>query len=406
MFVIFVVPWFTEFSVRAIRSALELPGVRLALISQDPWDKLSDDLRRGTVAHWQVQNALDSGQLLDAAVNLTRHHGPPAGLFTGIEQLQVQLAEVRRALGVPGMSVAAASNFRDKARMKWVLQQAGLPVARFQGCSSEAEAYRFVEAIGLPVVLKPLAGAGSATTYRADTPGELDEALRELRPTAAEPLMIEELVVGDEHSFESFVLDGQPLWTSLTHYLPTPLEVIRNPWIQWVVLLPREVDAPQYDDIRRLNERTLQALGMETGMTHMEWFRRPDGRLAISEIAARPPGAQITTLISVANDFDCLGAWMRLMILGEFTSPERRYAAGAAYLRAQGRGGIVRAVHGLDEALSELGPLVVQVQAPEVGQAVSGRYEGDGFVIVRHPETDVVRRALERLVREVRVEAG
>ena len=34
-------------------------------------------------------------------------------------------------------------------------------------------------------------------------------------------------------------------------------------------------------------------LGLQTGMTHMEWFGRPDGSIAIGEIGARPPGAQI-----------------------------------------------------------------------------------------------------------------
>ena len=60
--------------------------------------------------------------------------------------------------------------------------------------------------------------------------------------------------------------------------IPTPLEVLRNPWIQWCVLLPREVDEPQYDDIRRAAYRALEVLGMETGLSHMEWFRRPTAR--------------------------------------------------------------------------------------------------------------------------------
>ena len=71
--------------------------------------------------------------------------------------------------------------------------------------------------------------------------------------------------------------------------MPNPLDVVRNPWIQWCVLLPKEVEDPRYDDVRKAGYAALQALGMDTGMSHMEWFRRPDGRLAISEIAARPP---------------------------------------------------------------------------------------------------------------------
>jgi len=62
-----------------------------------------------------------------------------------------------------------------------------------------------------------------------------------------------------------------------------------------VVVLPREVDHPMFDDIRDSATAALQALGQTTGLTHMEWFRRADGSIAISEVASRPPGAQITT---------------------------------------------------------------------------------------------------------------
>ena len=70
-----------------------------------------------------------------------------------------------------------------------------------------------------------------------------------------------------------------------------------------------------------------------TGLTHMEWCRRRDGSIAISEVAARPPGAQFTTLMSYAHDKDMYQAWVELMVFDRFTVPERKYSAGAAYLR-------------------------------------------------------------------------
>lgn len=211
--------------------------------------------------------------------------------------------------------------------------------------------------------------------------------------------------MGDEHSFETVSIDGRAVWHSLTHYYPSPLEVLRNPWIQWCLVLPREVEEPQYDDIRHSAFRALDVLGMETGLSHMEWFRRPDGSIAISEVAARPPGAQMTTIMSRAHDFDFVAAWARLMVFNEFAAPPRRYAVGAAYLRGQGRGR-VKAIHGLDQVQHEIGSLVVDARLPTPGQEPTGSYEGEGFVIVRHAETAVVQRALQRLISLVRVELG
>jgi biotin carboxylase len=303
------------------------------------------------------------------------------------------------------MSAEAARNFRDKSRMKNVLRGHGVPCARHGLAHTEEEAWGFLREVGFPVVLKPPAGAGAQGTFRVDDEGAFGEALRISAPTHDQPVLIEEFITGEEHSLETISVGGRAVWHSLTHYYPTPLEVIRNPWIQWCLLLPREIDGPQYDDIREAGARALEALGMDTGLSHMEWFRRADGSVAISEVGARPPGAQITTLVSRAHDIDFLGAWARVMVYGEFDPPERRYAAGAAFLRGQGSGRVV-AIHGLEQAGREVGGLVTDVKLPEVGQTPTGSYEGEGYVLLRHPETAVVKDALLRLISTIRVELG
>jgi hypothetical protein len=144
---------------------------------------------------------------------------------------------------------------------------------------------------------------------------------------------------------------------------------------------------------------------MRTGLTHMEWFRRRDGSIAISEVAARPPGAQFTTLMSYAHDKDMYQAWVELMVFDRFDVPARKYSAGAAYLRGQGQGR-VKAIRGLEEAQKELGPLVVEARLPQLGAAQKDGYEGEGFVIVRHEDSAVVEKALKRMIELVRVDLG
>jgi biotin carboxylase len=326
-------------------------------------------------------------------------------LFGAYEQLQVPLASVREAMGIPGLPVQAALNFRDKSRMKDVLRAHHLPCARHALVERFVDAIAFAERVGFPLVIKPQAGAGAQATYRVDDAQSLSDALELVRPSVANPVMLEEFITGTEHSFETISIDGTAIWHSLTHYHPTPLEVIRNPWIQWVVVLPREVDHPRFDDIRAAGVQALEALGQTTGLTHMEWFRRADGSIAISEVAARPPGAQITTLISRACDIDFVSAWAGLMVYGEFAVPERKYAVAAAFLRGQGSG-VVRHVTGIDRVNDELGHLICDMKLPEIGAAPAATYEGDGFIILRHPETAVVEAAIRRVVELVHVELG
>jgi hypothetical protein len=142
---------------------------------------------------------------------------------------------------------------------------------------------------------------------------------------------------------------------------------------------------------------------MFTGLSHMEWFRRPNGSIAISEVGARPPGAQFTTLLSFAHDRDFYRSWSELMVHETFTPPERNWSVGAVFLRGQGGGRVAR-VLGVEAVQKELGELVVQARIPRPGQPRSESYEGEGYVIVRHSETGTVQAALKRVLELIRVE--
>jgi phosphoribosylaminoimidazole carboxylase (NCAIR synthetase) len=399
----FVAPFLLDATLRFIDAAATLPDVRLALISQDPAEKLPASLRDRLAAHWRIDDGTDAQQIADATRGLAGRFGDIDRLVGMLEQLQVPLGEVRDALGIPGMGAEVARNFRDKSRMKDVFTAHGVPCAGHGVATSAQEASSIAGGLGLPVVVKPPAGAGARSTFRIDTADQLAAWLHVDPPSAAAPALLEELVTGAEHSFDSVAMGGRVVWHSISRYLPTPLEVLENPWIQWSVLLPRSIDGTEYDAIRDGASRGLRALGMDTGFSHMEWFRLREGRIALSEVAARPPGAQFTSLLSYAHDTDMYGAWARLEILGSFDPPRRRHAVGAVYLRGQGRG-VVRGVHGLDILQHELGDLVVEARLPEEGQPRSESYEGEGYVILRHEDTEVVAAALRRVVEVARVE--
>jgi D-alanine-D-alanine ligase-like ATP-grasp enzyme len=402
---VFVLPFALETTLRFVAGAASLPGVRLSVVSQDPLEKLPASLRAQLAGHWRVDNAFDPQALAQAVRALCARRGPVERMIGVLEQLQVPLAEARELLGLPGHSAEVARNFRDKARMKDLLRAAGVPCARHRLVERAEEAGAFIAEVGYPVVVKPPAGAGGARTFRLDGEADLARYLAQYPPAARGVSLFEEFIRGTEHSFDSVLLDGRPIWYSISRYMPSPLEVMENPWIQWCVLLPRDIDVPEYDPIRSVAFRALSALGMRTGLSHMEWFRRSDGSVAVSEVGARPPGAQFTTLLSYAHDLDFYRAWPRLMIFDAFDPPPRLHAAGAAYVRGQGSGQ-VKHIRGLDQAQRELGHLVVEAKLPRQDQAQSTSYEGDGYVIVRHARTEVVEAALKRIVSLIRVDLG
>lgn len=410
--VVFVAPFFLPATLRFVNAVAVQHDVTLGLVSQDSLDRLPEFIRNRLSGHYQVRDCMDVDQLIQAVSFLaTRLGGGLDRLMAALEQLQEPLGHVRDRLGIPGMSAGVARNFRDKGRMKDVLHKAGLPCARHATVSSAQDVLRFVGEVGFPVVIKPPDGAGAVSTYRIKDRAELDRALEALQPGPGRTLVVEEFVTGRENSLETVMVRGQPVWDSHTRYLPAPLNVLENSWIQWAVLLPREPDDADTTAIRTHARAALRELGMQTGLSHMEWFHTGRGGV-ISEVAARPPGAQIMPLNSYAHDVDFHQLWARLIVHEEFTAPERKYSTGVAFFRGQflgkqgdGSGRIV-ALHGLDRAQQELGHLVVEANLPRLGHHKRATYEGDGYAILRHPDTSVIEQALKRLVSLVQVEVA
>lgn len=411
--VVFIAPRFLENTLNYVRAFAALPEVTLSVVSEDPEEAISRDLKPRIAGHYRVARSLESEHLIPAVRAISKGIGKVDRLTGALEQLQLPLAEVRDALGIEGMSAQVARNFRDKDRMKEVLRAHGVPVARSALVTSAAELADFLDRVGFPIIAKPPAGLGARNTHRISNSAELAALLSPrtgLAPTLASPLQVEEFVRAREHTCETVTIKGEVVWRSGTRYFPTPLEVLETPWIKYCVMLPREVDLPEVTAFHPINTAALSALfGAEaatasgTALTHMEWFLRDDGSSLVNEVGARPPGAQIMPLIGLAHETNFFHQWAELIALDRFTPPPRRFAAGAAFFRGQGPGNTITSVTGLDDAIAQVGPALVEMRTPKVGQARASSYEGEGWATVRADSTEAVKQALLTLIQWVQI---
>ena len=206
----FVAPYLMEATARFVADAAALPGVRLGLITCDPLERIEPSLRAQLSGHWRVENALDPRQIAEAVSGLGNQIGRVERLVGALEQLQVPLAQVREAMGIEGIDEQTAHNVRDKSRMKSVLREAGVPCAAHALVTGAAEATAFAREVGFPLVAKPPAGAGSQATYRLDDADSLQAWLHGVPPSAEQPALLEEFLVGEEHTFDSVSIGGTP----------------------------------------------------------------------------------------------------------------------------------------------------------------------------------------------------
>lgn len=410
--VVLVAPHFLANTLRYVRAFTDLNGVETSVVSESPESALPTAIRERIAGHYRVPSCLDARQLAGALKALGRAIGPIDRLAGALEQLQTPLAAARDALDIPGMRSETARNFRDKDRMKDVLRAAGVPVARSVLAQTEAELRRAIDALGMPAIVKPQAGLGARATRRIEKREDLDAmiALGE-GPRPGAPVQVEEFVRAREFTCETATVLGKPVWRSGTRYYPTPLEVLENPWMQYCVLLPAEQDDPTHTAFHPTNAAALDALGAGpssgwSGLTHMEWFLRDDGSMLVSEVGARPPGVQIMPLMSITHDVDMIGAWAGLVALDQFEPPTRKRAAGAAFLRGQGSGKRIVAIHGVAAAREQVGSALVELVLPAIGTPRADSYEGEGHAIVQHATTQGATDALKALVSNIRLELG
>ncbi|MDH5500801.1 MAG: ATP-grasp domain-containing protein, partial [Gammaproteobacteria bacterium] len=296
-------------------------------------------------------------------------------------------AELRQHFGVPGLSVDQAKCFRDKEAMKLALDVAGVRTPRHVATNSVAGCWEAAEAIGFPLILKPIAGAGSADTYRVNNSEELRSVLPLLRHV--QTVSVEEFVDGEEFTFDTITVNGKIAYYNIAWYRPRPLIARSNEWISPQVIALRNVDQPDLAEGIKMGHDVIRALNFDTGFTHMEWYRKSNGEVVFGEIGARPPGAHQVDQMKFACDFDVFAAWGQAVAKGRVDIPfERRYNVALIFKRARGVGRITR-IDGVDELQKRFGQHVVwNTLLPPGSRRRDWRQTlvSDGFVMLRHPD--------------------
>ena len=317
-------------------------------------------------------------------------------------------ARLRDMLGIPGMSRDVCLGFRDKQTMKERLKAAGLRVPHSHRVRTDDEAREAAERVGFPLIMKPISGAGSADTYRCDTPAELETALAATQHVPE--VSIEEFIDGKEFTYDTVCINGRPMFENVAQYFPRPLTFRSEQWIspaQLVYRNPYDPDLKLADGIK-LGRSVLSALNMGTGFTHMEWYRKSSGEVVFGEIGCRNGGGHFVDMMNWSNDFDIYREWARSVCWHSFEAKaRRRYHVGVVFKRAAGTGRIVQ-IDGMEEIRRRYGRWVIADELLPIGAQRRNWKQtllSDGFVAIRHPDHSVCVEIMQALIGKVQLYA-
>jgi biotin carboxylase len=385
---------------------LAATGSTVIGIGDQPVSNLPDVARDALTHYIHVSSLADEAAVLGEVAGLARQ--------VQIERVEclwepymILAARLREALGLPGLTVEQTVPFRDKERMKQLLDADGLRTPWHVDATTVADIWAAAERIGYPLIVKPIAGAGSADTYRVDSATDLDTVLPMLRHVPR--VSVEEFIDAEEFTYDTICANGQVLFENICRYNPRPLQSMQHEWISPVTMALRNIDDPHLHGGRELGVAVLKSLGFRDGFTHMEWYRKFDGEVVFGEIGARPPGGRTVDVMNYATDADLFSAWADAITHGHLSQPiERRYNAASVFKRAKGLGHITH-YEGLDQLMAQFGEHVAAVDLLPIGaprRDWRATLVSDGMVIVRHPDLATTVALTERFATDLQLYAS
>jgi biotin carboxylase len=387
MRVVFLAPVYPPEMIEYTRGLAEV-GATVYGVGDTPREALPARVRPYLHDYLRVPRIMDEDDVMDRVTAWLRGKTIDR-VLSNWEPLVILAARLRERWGMPGMSVDAVTGFRDKQLMKERVAAAGLRVPKSRRVRTESETRAAAEELGYPLIVKPIAGAGSADTYKAESKTELDEILVKMRGVGE--ASCEEYIVGEEFTFDTVSIGGKPAYENVAQYLPKPLEMRSLEWVSPVIITVRDMYQAKLRGGVELGRKVLTALGMGDGFTHMEWFLTPKGEAIFGEIGCRPGGAHIVDQMNYTSDIDLFREWARVACWGKFDADStRKYNAGIVFKRAFGEGKIKR-IEGLGDWLRMCGDSVVEEKLLRPGTPRRNWKHtllSDGHVLVRHPNWD------------------
>ncbi len=265
-------------------------------------------------------------------------------VHTGDENALLAVSLLAEHLGCPTLGPRAAVHFRDKAVQKRTIAGAGIRTARTTVIDDVFDVSGIAELPYRRAVLKPVAGAA---TERTTIVRDIEELRARSREYAAARIrertfLLEEFVAGDEWCADGVVFDGEVLFYALARYGTPCLTVIDEALPLSMRRLDTETDAWAYDEADPLVRTALAALGLRSGVFHMELFRDPeDGEFVFGECAARRGGALVQEEVQAKFNVHLGDCAVRCSMgrLPELDVKQRPGVIGSSYL--PGRPGVL-----------------------------------------------------------------
>ncbi|HSU88568.1 MAG TPA: ATP-grasp domain-containing protein, partial [Terriglobia bacterium] len=290
------------------------------------------------------------------------------------------VAYVAERLGLPGIGYDVALRATDKWLMRESCRIDGIPTPEYRLVTSAEDAIVAARQIGFPAVVKPADNQSSRGVTKvseiAAVPAAAEAALA---ASQSGRVLVEECMVGQESSVESFVIGDVVHVLGICEKIKCAPPYSFDLQLIYPAAFPREV----MQEIEEFNRSVIRTIGIKMGFAHAE-VMITNGGVRLIEIAARGCGGRVATdLLPELTGVDLLELRLRQALGEQVQMPEIRSDRVGILRFFELPSGTVRRVGGLREAAAV--PGVVHVEfTPAVGAHLKPPVSGDqrpGFML-------------------------
>jgi biotin carboxylase len=324
------------------------------------------DLPETLSEYWHVPlglDFLDPEASVRTIVEYARQH-PIAAIIAVDDSASEIAARASSKLGLAHNSPRAAEAARDKLLMRRLMSAGGAPCPVFRPFLLSDDAALVAAQVTYPCVVKPLRLSGSRGVIRADNMEEFIAAFNRLKRLLfaegyieEEPaILVEDFIPGFEVALEG-ILTHRQLKVLALFDKPDPLD---GPFFEETIYVtPSRLPEEVQQDIADCVAVAAASLDLREGPVHAELRVNEQGPWML-EIAGRSIGGLCSTILEFGSGM-CLEELILRNALGlEIRSIEREQRAAGVMMIPIPAGGMLRAVHGVEEA--EKVPLISGVE--------------------------------------------
>ncbi len=362
------------------------------------------DLPETLADYWHVPLGIDFADpeaSVQTIVEFAQEH--PLAAILSVDDSATELAALASAaLGLPCNSPKAAEAARDKLLMRTLMSAGGAPCPVFRPFSLGDDPAWIAGQVSYPCVLKPLRLSGSRGVIRANNADEFITAFHRLkRILVAEgnsayetSFLVEDFIPGFEVALEGILTHGQLKVLALFDK-PDPLD---GPFFEETIYVtPSRLPAEVQAEIAHCVSVAAASLELREGPVHAELRVNEQGPWML-EIAGRSIGGLCSTILEFSSGMCLEELILRHAIGEEITGVERDEHAAGVMMIPIPRAGILKGVHGVEEARQV--PLITGIEiTAKLNYPLVPLPEGAsylGFIFARGDTPAAVETAIRR----------